>query len=164
MAIRVKSNARWIVTFVLIFVLAVGLLAVSAKLNDTITTETLKVSAWKIGGVDSEDGEVYESNASMYTKEYIAVEDIKSVEVAENAEITYVVYFYDATKDYLGCMEDLTETLTSEMIEQMKSELLEGTSDDAQYVRIAIIPNDGGEVTLLNRNGYAKQLTVTVNK
>ena len=92
----------------------------------------------------------------MATNKYYDVEGLK-VEVAKNATVKYQVNYYDEDKKFLA-VQTLTEDFDSA---NMPSE-----ASTAEYVKIEIIPtdDDDGEVSLLEKSGYVKQVSVTVAK
>lgn len=154
---RVKKNSLFIVfSFVLIAILAVGLVFTMIKVENQITTKTISTSAYEVGGIDESTGKNKETTASIRTKDFFEVDGFKC-EIDEDASITYKVFFYD--KDQ--------KLLTSDGVSDVQSGNYSTVPSNAVYFRIEITPSSNlGEVTIsaMNVTSYARQLTVTVNK
>lgn len=140
-------------------ILAVGLLIVSAvgAVFSTIALikkneETPKESRYnfEIGGL-TEEGKYLETKESIYTKDMFECQGL-TVKMAFDNDISYRVFYYDLEDKFVSATERLTEDYTSDTDIFVKS------------ARIVITPNDDQEVAWYEKNGYAKQLTIEVDK
>lgn len=143
-----KNRKLLIVVFVLIAVLSVGLICTVCSLNRNIKTRDIAWTEYSVGAFDESGKIVEDDKSSLITKDFITVEGMK-IELEEDAEITYKVFFYNEDQEFISSQEGETE-------------IVEG----AKYMRIQITPtaDEDGEISLLEKSGYAKQLSVTVNK
>lgn len=145
-----SDKTKWMITFVLIALLAVGVIFAVVKLNKQITTQTIGTTAYSIGMLD-EKGEYAQDTSSIYTKNHIKTDGLQC-ELAENARITYKLYFYDKDKEFLSATTAQSTDYAGEIPET------------AKYVKIVITPTNDAEVSIFEKGDYAQQLTVTVNK
>lgn len=155
----VKSDkAKWLAVALAGVTLTAAVVGLSVKVSKQETTKELGASAYSIGLLDDETGKAFEEadKSGLATTKYYDVEGLK-VEVAKNATVKYQVNYYDEDKKFLA-VQTLTEDFDSA---NMPSE-----ASTAEYVKIEIIPtdDDDGEVSLLEKSGYVKQVSVTVAK
>lgn len=143
---------KWVVIFVLTFALIGAVIGLFVKLDRQTTTTTIGGEAYSIGLID-EKGDNADGNTAIYLRNAITTDGLK-IELADKAEITYQLFFYDKAGDFISASEELTADFNGEIPE------------GAESVRIMITPtaDDDGEVTFTEVLGYAAQLTVTVNK
>ena len=151
MAKRNSTKVKFIVVYVLIALLLVGLCATVITLDKQITTETVSAWAFSNGALDAE-GEYEESDGSIYMKNVASVDGLE-IELMEDAEVTYQIFFYDEDKDYLSASAELTGDY-----------VYENDVEGAEYFRVVITPTDDEEIGLFEKNGYAKQLTITIDR
>ena len=147
--IKGKGNGvLGIVAAVAIVLLVVGILTTSIMLLRTPVKE-VSASAYAVGTINDR-GVAEESEASIYTKDFINAEGLRCT-LDEEAEITYKVYFYDADKEFISATDELSADLTDADI-----------PETAEYAKIVITPVDDEDgVSFLEKSGYAKQLMVT---
>lgn len=154
---RVSKNRFLIVfLFVLVAILAVGLVFTMIKVENQITTKTISTTAYELGGINESTGKNEESTSSIRTKDFLKVDGFKC-EIDEDAFITYKVFFYDKDETLL----------TSNGVSAEQSGDYSTIPSGAVYFRIEITPSSNlGEVTITASGvaSYARQLTVTVNK
>ena len=124
----------------------------AVKLNRQTTVERIGAEAYSIGELDAE-GAAAESEASIYTAKGFTVDGLK-VTVAEDAEVEYTLYFYDADGEFLSATEALSEDFGGTIPET------------AEMAKIVITPtaDEDGKVSLTELFGYAGQVTVQVNR
>ena len=146
-----------------IAVMSIGLILVSAvvtalcfgfsKLN---TTKTISASAYDIGIIDATTGKYVASEKSIYMEEMQSIDGL-TIEVEEDAQVTYKVAYYNEDKVFISMTDALSEDLATDTI-----------PESASYFRVIITPNavDGEDVELsvFNASSYAKQITVTYEK
>ena len=125
-----------------------GIGALASKAEET-TKEINPVYA--IGGL-TEQGQYLETKESIYTKDAFKCQGL-DVEIAFDNNISYRIFFYDSENDLIG----KTSFLTNNYDETT-------TPFNASTARVVITPKDDSNVSWYEKNGYAKQLTITVNK
>lgn len=147
------SNIKWIITFVLIAMLSVAVIFAFVKIDKNEKTKTLGTNSftYAIGLLDAE-GEYEQGTSSIYTKDYYSVDGL-TVELEEDATITYKLFFYDENKDFIDMTSDLSLNYDSS-----------STPETAEYFKVMITPTNDAEVSWTEISTYAGQLTVTVNK
>lgn len=114
--------------------------------------ETKEISslAYKIGALD-DNGAFMKNTASIVSKDFISSNGL-TIKLQENAEVSYKVFFYDADKAFVSASEAQSADYAGTIPE------------NAKYAKIVITPLHDAEVSIFEMSGYAKQLTVTVNK
>ena len=151
MAKRNSTKVKFLVVYVLIALLLVGMCATVITLDKQIETKTVSVWAFTNGALDAE-GEYDESDGSIYMKNVESVDGLE-IEVMEDAEVTYQIFFYDEDKEFLSASGELSA-------DYVYGNDVEG----AEYFRVVITPTDDEEIGLFEKNGYAKQLTITIDR
>lgn len=150
-----RDNVKWVIAFILIAVLLVGMVITFVKLADNETTKTVSASAFEIGGLD-EQGKEIKNTACIRMKNSVSVDGL-SIALDKDATVKYTVFYF--TVDENG-----DEVFLS------KSDLLDADLDassipgTAEVCKIVIEPTMDAEVSLFEINGYANQLTITYNK
>ena len=141
------------VIYALIAILSVSVMFVSIKVLSNEKTKTLgsNVFTYSIGLLD-ESGEYEKGTSSIYTKDYYSVDGL-TIELKEDADVTYKLFFFDEDKEYVSSTSDLSATFDNTKI-----------PEKAEYFKIVITPTNDAEVSLFEVNNYAKQLTVTIDK
>lgn len=145
-----ESKTKGFLTVLLIILLIVGVVALSVALSKTITTRDLNGFQYTIGGLDAE-GEFEESTASVCTKDLISVDGLKC-KIVKRATIEYKLFFYDKDGEFISATADLDANYESD------------PPEGARYVKIMITPTNDAEITIFEKSGVVKQLTVTVSK
>ena len=144
------------VKLAVVLIVALALIAAVAalfvKLDRQTTTTTIGGEAYSIGTID-ETGEYAEGDTAIYLRNGITTDGLKC-ELADDAQIKYQLFFYDADGAFLEASEELTSDWNGSVPE------------GAESVKIMITPteDEDGKVSLIEVLGYADQLTVTVNK
>ena len=151
MAKRNSTKVKFLVVYVLIALLLVGMCSTVITLDKQIETETVSVWAFKIGALDAA-GKYDESDGSIYMKNVESVDGLE-IEVMEDAEVTYQIFFYDEDKALLSVSEELSADY-----------VYANDVDGAEYFRVVITPTDDEEIGLFEKYGYAKQLTITIDR
>jgi len=133
-------------------VLGIGaVMGVGALLNrEEDLTKTINPT-YAVGGL-TEDGRYLETEGSIYTKNAFECQGL-DVTLDFDNNVSYRIFFYDEDTDFISATEKQTgnydETTTPVF---------------ARYARIVITPNDDDKISIFEKNGYAKQLTIEVNK
>lgn len=147
-----RTKTLIIIAFILIAALSISLIVAFTRIDKGIKTRDISWTEYSIGAFD-ESGKAIESKEALITKDFITV-DGATFELEEDAKISYQVLCYNADKEYIATVDGPTDGTAVTFAEGTK------------YMRIQINPtaDEDGEISLLEKSGYAKQLTVTVNK
>ena len=115
------------------------------------TTKELSSYSYTIGAVT--DGAIDKEDKSSITSDKLKVKNLVSIELDEDADVKVYVHWYDGDGDWLSNSE-VTEDGTPV------------APDGAETFRVEIEPTDDndGEVSALEKGGYAKLVTVTLKK
>ena len=146
------DRVKWAVVLIVALALIAAVAALFVKLDRQTTTTTIGGEAYSIGTID-ETGEYAEGDTSIYLRNGITTDGLKC-ELADDAQIKYQLFFYDADGAFLEASEELTSDWNG------------SAPEGAESVKIMITPteDEDGKVSLIEVLGYADQLTVTVNK
>ena len=113
-------------------------------------TKEISSLAYKIGALD-DNGDFVKNTASIVSKDFVSTDGL-TIKLQENADVSYKVYFFDTDKAFVSATEaqfaDFAGTIP----------------ENAKFAKIVITPLHDAEVSIFEMSGYAKQLTVTVNK
>lgn len=155
------GNRMTIVTlFVLVFIALAGVLSVGIAVNKQTTTKELGVLSYEVGGLSETDGTEVDNDYRLRTN-FKAADKFEKIEIAEDATITYSVFYYNAEKKLIGKTEDLKEDKTNLPLTQT----VEDKAEEVKYFRVVIKANEEKEkITFFNKGDYTKQLTVTLSK
>ena len=148
-----KGKISTILLTIAVVLISIVMIGVIVKMTRSETTKTVGgFYNYEIGLLDDTTGEELSGTSSIRTKDYVTTDGL-TVEVKKDANVSYVIYFYDTDKEFLT----KTETLTADY---------DGTAipEGAEYAKIVITPNNDAEVSWNEINGYQNKLTVTVNK
>lgn len=152
--INFKSKSLWkkIGLGCLCGVVGLGaIMGVGALLNKEDETTKVINPTYAIGGL-TEQGAYLDTKASIYTENAFECQGL-DIEMDFKNNVSYRVYFYDEDNDFLSS----TTMLTSNYDENT-------TPIFAKYARVVITPKEDDEIKWHEKNGYAKQLTIEVNK
>ena len=146
------DRVKWAAVLIVALALIVAVAALFVKLDRQTTTTTIGGEADSIGTID-ETGEYAEGDTAIYLRNGITTDGLKC-ELADDAQIKYQLFFYDADGGFLEASEELTSDWNG------------SAPEGAESVKIMITPteDEDGKVSLIEVLGYADQLTVTVNK
>lgn len=146
------DRVKWAAVLIVALALIVAVAALFVKLDRQTTTTTIGGEAYSIGTLD-ETGEYAEGDTAIYLRNGITTDGLKC-ELADDAQIKYQLFFYDADGGFLEASEELTSDWNG------------SAPEGAESVKIMITPteDEDGKVSLIEVLGYADQLTVTVNK
>lgn len=155
---RKKSNVWKVIFTILIIILVIsGIGVLYNHFNNNVDEEgRVKISLnYKIGGLNAE-GKYEETKQSIYTKDAFKCEGL-NILYDFDSTITYKVFFYDNSGNYISS----TESLEADYKDEIPS--------DAYYARIVITPiwtegtdDNDKEINIFQIYKYAKQLTVKV--
>lgn len=139
-----------IIVCVLLVALIGGVTYAIVRVVQKGETKEISSLAYKIGALD-DNGTFMKNTASIVSKDFISSDGL-TIKLQENAEVSYKVYFYDADKAFVSASE------------AQSADYADTIPENAKYAKIVITPLHDAEVSIFEMSGYAKQLTVTVNK
>ena len=150
---KTADTIKWIIAFLLIIGLVATTVTLFVKLDRQTTVTEIGAEAYIIGTLDDE-GAAEEGNASIVTRNAFTVDGLK-VEIADDATVTYTLYFYGEDDTFISKTDALTEDFDGSAI-----------PENAETAKIVITPtaDEDGRVDLTEVLGYAGQVTVTVNR
>lgn len=125
----------------------VGLTALFRKSEET----TKEISpSWAIGGL-TETGAYLKTKESIYTKDAFECKGL-NVKIDFDNNVSYRIFFYDYDDNFVSSTSKLTANYNEDIDVLVKS------------ARIVITPNDDSKISWYEKNSYAKQLTISVDK
>lgn len=147
-----SDTVKWVVIFLLVIAVIGAVIGLFIKLDRQTTTTTIGGEAYGIGLID-ESGENKEGDTAIYLRNAVTTDGLK-VEIADEAKITYKLFFYDKDGELVWTSAELSADFDGDI------------PGGAESVRVMITPTDDedGKVTFTEVLGYAAQLVITVNK
>jgi hypothetical protein len=146
-----KVSVKSLVTGIIIFVLAASTVALAFALNNAVKTKTVSTFAYSVGSIN-EKGNIELTDGSLYT-DYMKADGLE-IEVAEDADVTYKVFFYEKDKTFISATESLSDDFDNTTI-----------PEKAEYCRVMITPiNDDGIITASEKSEYSSELIITVKR
>lgn len=145
-----RNKTKWIITIIAGICLLAMVIGLAVSISRSTTETRLGAEAYSVGIINTEDGKINkEEKGSIYTRDKIKLEDIISIELDDDAEIEYLLFFYDEEGKFLSTGTDVDGV------------------DNAKTVRIMITPTDDNNdkvSALFELSRYAKQLEVKISK
>lgn len=155
-----KRKTRSLLLTVIIAVLLVTTVVAFVKISKIEKTKDLGVTAFEIGMLNAEDGKEAKSDFALRSS-YQKADKFNKITLAEDADVTYQIFYFNADKKFIG----KSNALSAETTELTKTFTVSGATENVRYYRVVVIvPDTKDEVTILNMNSYLKQITVTINK
>ena len=150
---KAADTVKWIVIFLLVIGLAGAVVTLFIMLDRQTTVTEIGAEAYMIGELDDE-GAKADGDTSIVTRNAITTDGLK-VKIADDAEVTYTIYFYGSEDKFISKTDALTEDFDGSAI-----------PENAETAKIVITPtaDEDGKVDLTEVLGYAGQVTVTVNR
>ena len=151
---RKRNKIGNIILYVLIAILACGLIGVSTKLNNSISTKTLSSVSFTKGTIDSKgilvtDGEQYSG-----VSPFVNVDGLKVV--IEQNDVKFKIHYYNADNNYLETSAIYTSNFDASSDDTIPS--------SASRARIEFMLVSGDSISAASVGFYASHLTVTYNK
>jgi len=148
------DNVKWVIAFVLIAVLVVGMAVMALKISDEDTTLSVSIFDWEIGGL--EDGEEIGDTSCIRMKKAVTVDGL-DITIGEDAEIVYSVYFFTINEDdeevFLSALENLSADFDATSI-----------PENAELCRVVVEPTLDAEVGFFEIGKYVEQISIVYNK
>lgn len=151
---RRRSKLSNIILYVLIAILACGLIGVSVKLNNSVSTKTVSAVSFTKGcigsdGLLSTEGEQYSA-----VSPFVNVDGLK-VEIEED-DVKFKIHYYDENNDHIEASVMYTENFDSSSDNTVPS--------SASKARIELYLTSGEPISQLSVGLYASHLIITYNK
>lgn len=146
------DTIKWVIIFLLMIGVIGAVLTLFVMLDRQTTVTKIGVEQYMIGGLDDE-GAAAEGDTSIVTRGMFTTDGLKA-ELADEATVTYELYFYDGEDNFISSTGALSADFNGEVPE------------NAASAKCVITPtaDEDGKVDLTEVLGYAGQVTITVNK
>ena len=150
---KTSDKIKWVIVFLLIIGLIATTVTLFVKLDRQTTVTEIGAEAYIIGTLDDE-GAKADGDTSIVTRNAVTTDGLK-VEIADDADVTYTIYFYGSEDEFISKTEALSADFDGSAI-----------PENAETAKIVITPtaDEDGKVDLTEVLGYAGQVTVTVNR
>ncbi len=150
---KTADAVKWVVVFLLVIGLIGAVVTLFVMLDRQTTVTQIGAEAYTIAALD-DSGEQTDGDTSIVTRNAVTTDGLK-VEIADDATVTYALYFYDADGEFVSKTADLSADFDGSAI-----------PENAETAKIVITPtaDEDGKVDLSEVLGYAGQVTITVNK
>ena len=150
---KTADAVKWVVVFLLVIGLIGAVITLFVMLDRQTTVTEIGAEQYIIGGLDDE-GAAIEGDTSIVTRDTFTTDGLK-VELADEAEVTYELYFYDADGEFVSKTAALSADFDGSAI-----------PENAASAKCVITPiaDEDGKVSLTEVLNYAGQVTVTVNR
>ena len=149
---KTADAVKWVVVFLLVIGLIGAVITLFVMLDRQTTVTEIGAEQYIIGGLDDE-GAAAEGDTSIVTRGTFTTDGLK-VDLADEAEVTYELYFYDGEENFISSTGALSADFNGEVPE------------NAEYAKCVITPtaDEDGKVDLMEVLGYAGQVTISVNR
>ena len=150
---KTADAVKWVVVFLLVIGLIGAVITLFVMLDRQTTVTEIGAEAYTIAALD-ESGEQTDGDTSIVTRNAVTTDGLK-VEIADDADVTYTIYFYGSEDEFISKTEALSADFDGSAI-----------PENAETAKIVITPtaDEDGKVDLTEVLGYAGQVTVTVNR
>lgn len=150
---KTADAVKWVVVFLLVIGLIGAVITLFVMLDRQTTVTEIGAEAYTIAALD-DSGEQTDGDTSIVTRNAFTVDGLK-VAIADDATVTYALYFYDADGEFVSKTADLSADFDGSAI-----------PENAESAKIVITPtaDEDGKVDLTEVIGYANSLTITVNR
>lgn len=150
---KTADAVKWFIVFVLLLGVIASVVTLFIQVDRNTTVTQIGAEAYKIGALD-DSGEETESDKSIVTRDAFTTDGLK-IELADDAAVSYELYFYDADGEFVSKTGALTADYDGSTV-----------PETAATVKVVITPteDEDGKVTLTEVFGYASALTITVNR
>ena len=150
---KAADTVKWVIIFLIAIGLIGAVIGLAIKLDRQTTVTEIGVEQYMIGGLDDE-GAAAEGDTSIVTRGTFTTDGLK-VDLADEAEVTYELYFYDGEDNFISSTGALSADFDGSAI-----------PENAASAKCVITPtaDEDGKVDLTEVLGYAGQVTITVNR
>lgn len=149
---KASDMVKWVIIFLLVIGLTGAVVTLFVMLDRQTTVTEIGAEAYTIATLD-DSGKQTDGDTSIVTRKAFTTDGLK-VEIADDATVTYTLYFYGADNEFISKTEALSKDFDGSIPE------------NAESAKIVITPtaDEDGKVDLTEVLGYAGQVTVTVNR
>lgn len=149
---KTADAVKWVVVFLLVIGLIGAVITLFVMLDRQTTVTEIGAEAYTIATLD-DSGEQTDGDTSIVTRDTFTTDGLK-VELADEASVTYQLFFYDGEGNFISATGDLSADFDGEIPENAASAKCE----------ITPTADDDGKVDLIEVLGYAGQVTISINK
>lgn len=148
-----SDTVKWVIIFLLVIGIIGAVVALFVQMDRQTTVTELGPEAYMIGALD-EEGKAEDSDASIVTRKAFSTDGLK-VELADEAEVTYELFYYDDEDEFISSTGALSTDFLGLTVPL-----------NAETAKIVITPveDEDGKVSLTEVIGYADQVTVTIDR
>ena len=149
---KTADAVKWVVVFLLVIGLIGAVITLFVMLDRQTTVTEIGAEAYTIATLD-ENGEQAEGDTAIVTRDTFTTDGLK-VELADEASVTYQLFFYDGEGNFISATGDLSADFDGAIPE------------NAANAKCEITPtaDEDGKVDLIEVLGYAGQVTILINK
>ena len=146
------DTINWVIIFLLMIGVIGAVVTLFVMLDRNTTVTEIGAEQYIIGGLDDE-GAAAEGDTSIVTRGTFTTDGLK-VELTDEANVTYELYFYDGEDNFISSTGALSADFNGEVPE------------NAESAKCVITPtaDEDGKVDLLEVLGYAGQVTISINR
>ena len=150
---KTADAVKWVVVFLLVIGLIGAVITLFVMLDRQTTVTEIGAEAYTIAALD-DSGEQTDGDTSIVMRNAVSTDGLK-VAIADDATVTYALYFYDADGEFVSKTADLSADFDGSAI-----------PENAVSAKCVITPtaDEDGKVSLTEVLNYAGQVTVTVNR
>lgn len=142
-----KSNKVLIgILFLLVAVLAVGMVTALFRIDSQIQTKTLTSIDYEVGTLAEDTGLEDDFTGSIRSKDSYNVEGL-TIKVKDESKISYKLFFFDEEGKFLSVAEDTSSI-----------------PETASTFKILVTPTESVEIGTFGIKTYSDLITVTYNK
>ena len=148
-----SDTVKWVIIFLLVIGIIGAVVALFVQMDRQTTVTELGPEAYKVGALDAEGNEA-DADTSIVTRKAFTTDGLK-VELADDAKVTYELFFYDEENSFISSTGALSTDFLGLTV-----------PINAETAKIVITPveDEDGKVSLTEVIGYADQVTVTMNR
>lgn len=148
-----SDTVKWVIIFLLVIGIIGAVVALFVQMDRQTTVTELGPEAYMIGALD-EEGKAADGDASIVTRKAFSTDGLK-VELADEAEVTYELFYYDDEDEFISSTGALSTDFLGLTVPL-----------NAETAKIVITPteDEDGKVSLTEVIGYADQVTVTMDR
>jgi len=146
-----KNNKFLAVILGLLLVLVISaVISLGVRLGQSQTYTSLSSSDYVVGSLD-DTGAFVKDGGCIVTEEYFEIDGLK-VEVKEDADLAYRIFFYDENKEFISATNNFGVTYNGVIPET------------AEYFKITINPTNDSDISQWDIINYSSQVNVSIYK
>lgn len=141
-----------ILLVLVLLALTAGMIFSVVKITSNETTKSVTALNFKVGGLDEEGDFDKTMKSSIVTRDFLPLEGL-SIEVAEDSDNSYEVFYYTKKGVFISADEAASETYAPE-----------STLEGATQVKIVIHTKDGDALSFFDISKVLKPITIKTPK